>query len=293
MSPIERLIDDANPIVDPRMEFDEGDMRALLTLTLERNADMDMKELTKPVETEPKRGRPWIAAVAFAAVIVVVGGALVLFTGGNDDSTPPASSESTVTSASVEPEADASDTTVPLVSGPVMTEAMLSFIEAYEAAFNSGNADAFRATLAPGAFRVDKRAPELTIPSEALVGEMINLHVRQTTIELVDCVPAETTMTCTTTFDGPVEQAIYGLAITSRDTFTVDSEGKLLKIAAGGITDDYLWAADGFRNWMSAEHPEIHAQMIARGFNQVLAQEDSEIYLEWAPVWAELGRPTP
>jgi len=292
MTTIERLIDEANPIGDPRMEFDDGDMRSLLTLTLERNAEMDMKELTKPVESEPRRNRPWIAAVAFAAVVVVIGGALVLFTSGADEATPPASPDSTATSTSLATDSDAPAATVPQADEPVMSEEMLAFVEAYEAAFRSGNADDFRAILAPGAFRVDKRAPELMVPSETLVEEMVNLHARQTTLELVDCQPSKTTMTCTSTFDGPVEQALHGVPVTSRDTFTVAGDGTLLKIAAGGVAVDFS-RFDGFVNWMAAEHPEIHAQMIVSGFNQVLAHEDSWIYLEWAPVWADLGRPTP
>ena len=79
MNPLETRMRSANPIPDPRSDFDDGEVAALLNLIRARSTDMDMQELTRPVEPEPKpKPTWWIAAAAFAAVIVIVGAAVLL-----------------------------------------------------------------------------------------------------------------------------------------------------------------------------------------------------------------------
>lgn len=171
MTPIEQLIDDANPIADPRHEFDDGDVRALLTLTLERNADMDMKEVTRPVGPEPRPTRWWVAAAAFISVVAVAGAALLIF---NGDSGAPASpdeiDQSTVTTVA--------QTTTTQEAAPdalVMTETMEAFIVAFPEAFNRRDIDAYRAMFDPAAVRSDQRAPELGVGVDRLVEEANDL----------------------------------------------------------------------------------------------------------------------
>lgn len=290
MKSIESLIDAANPIVDPQSEFDENELRALLALTMERNADMDMKEVTKPVEQEPRSNRWWMAAVAFAAVVIVVGAAVLLMPDTSDG--PPATTDVSPTTV---PEASETSTTLTAEQepgAPVLTDAMLAFIDSYPNAFNTGDPAVFRDVFAVGATRALRDSPELLISVDQIIEEMTHLVARQSTLTLENCTPLPTAVTCDTVISGPVENALFDGPIVARDTYIVDTEGKVSSVSASAPQVDFNAQAN-FERWMEAEHPDVYAEMLDLSFRQFLAYEDSEIYLEWAPIWAELGRPTP
>lgn len=290
MSSIENLIDNANPIVDPQSEFDENELRALLALTMERNADMDMKEIANPVEHEPRSNRWWMAAVAFAVVVIAVGAAVLLIPNTNDS--PPATTDVSPTTV---PEASETSTTLAAESAPdapVMTEAMLAFIGSFPTAFNSGDSEVFRDVFLVSATRVNRDSPELSMSVDQIVEEMEHLVARQSKLALENCVPTATAVTCDAVMSGPVETALFNRPIVARNTYTVDPDGKVSKIELSSPLVD--WDAQvAFERWMEAEHPDVYEEMLDLPFRQFLAYDDSEIYLEWAPIWAELGRPTP
>lgn len=290
MNSTQSVMRSANPVPDPQGDIDDEVLQSLLILTLTRSTDVDAKELTRPVheqEKQPKRW--WIAAVAFAAVIAVVGAAVLFIPNGSDS--PPATNEPVATV----PQTDETSTTLaaePVPDTPVMTEAMLAYTIAAPAAYNTGDAEAFAELLAPGFVRYAKGAPDLTLSTDEILAELVNMHVQQSTVESGECRPSLNSMTCQTIVSGPVEEALFQIPIRSTDTIYFNDDGKVTRIETGFPAVDFD-QIEVFRSWMEATHPEVFAQMLKPGFLQVLAGDDSEIYLEWAPIWAELGRPTP
>lgn len=291
MNSTESVMRSANPVPDPQGDIDDQTIQALLTLTLTRSTDVDAKEMIRPVhEDEKKPNRWWMAAVAFAAVFIAVGAA-VLFIPNESDS-PPVSSETVTTTVQ-----QTSQTSTTLAGQaepdvPVMTEAMLAYTIAAPAAYNTGDAEAFAELLAPGFVRYAKGAPDLTLSTDQILDELVNMHAQKSTVESGECRPSPSSMTCETTISGPVEEALYQIPIRSTDTVYFNTDGKVTRIETGLPAVDFN-QIEVFRAWMKATHPEVFAQMVEPGFLQVLANDDSEIYLEWAPIWADLGRPTP
>jgi hypothetical protein len=290
MNSVDSVMRSANPIPDPQMDIDDAAIQSLLTLTLTRSTDMDVKEVTRPVHKQEKQpNRWWMAAVAFAVVIVAVGVAVLLIPNGSDS--PPATTDVSPTTVP-----QASETSTTLAASPesdvrVMTAAMLAYTLAAPEAYNTGDVEAFAELLAPGFVRYAKGAPDLTLSADQILDELVNMHAQQSTVEIGECRPSLNSMTCTTTISGPVEEALYQIPIRSTDTVYFNDDGKVTKIETGLPAVDFN-QIEVFRAWMKATHPEVYAQMVEPGFLQVLANDDSEIYLEWAPIWADLGRPT-
>lgn len=291
---IERLIDDANPIVDPRMEFNDSDIRALLTLTLERNANMDMKEITRPIQSEPKRSKAWVAAAVFAAVVVVVGGSLLVFTGDQD--APPASSDPSPTSVTTASESTVTTTTTaPEAESPVMTPGKEAFIEQFNEVANVGDTAAFTALFDSGATRIHNAAPSLSFSLERMIEEAQHLWNQESVITLADCTATVSGVSCLAIRTGPVEDALAEGSFESRNVYSLTTEGKIAEIRMGNTNFDGRRDV-AFREWLKATHPDVAEGLVpdsSRGLFEAFAYDDSEIYLEWAPVWAELGRPTP
>jgi hypothetical protein len=157
MNSLETRMRSANPIPDPRSDFSDDEVAALLTLIRARSTDMDMQELTRPVEPEQK-SKPswWIAAAAFAAVIVVVGAALLI---GNATSSGPAATTPTteappVTDAESAPPTTAETaptTTVPASDADALTPAEEAFVAQFFEAFNGRDEAALLALASPDA----------------------------------------------------------------------------------------------------------------------------------------------
>lgn len=293
MTSVKQLIDAANPIVDPRNEFDDTDVRALLLLTLERNAEMDMKEITRPVQSEPKRSKAWVAAAVFAAVVVVAGGSLVVFTG--DQEAPPASSDPSPTSVTTASESTVTTTTAPEAEGPVMTLAKEAFVEQFNEIVNAGDTAAFTALFDSGATRIHNAAPSLSFSLERMIEEAQHLWNQESVITLTDCTATLSGVSCLAVRTGPVEDALAEGSFESRNVYSLTTDGKITQIRMGSTNFDGRLDFE-FRQWLRATHPDVAEGLVpdsSRGVFEAFAYDDSEMYLEWAPVWADLGRPTP
>jgi hypothetical protein len=97
MNDVGQLIRDANPIQgDPALLADD-EFEALLLLAQTRSANVDVQDLTKPVESEKKQRNGWlVATVAFAVVILFVGAAMLLASPADEQpaaTTPPTTTE--------------------------------------------------------------------------------------------------------------------------------------------------------------------------------------------------------
>jgi len=176
-----------------------------------------------------------------------------------------------------------------------MTAEKEAFIEEYEDAFNSQDIDRFAAMFAPSATRADQSIPDLQVNLDLILPETVNLWNRESTISLDDCIATNAGVSCVVTRTGPVEEGLLGGPFVMRHLFELSDDGMISKILLGGANADGR-SDEAFQAWLRAEHPDIADGLVPqseRGLVQVFAFDDSGIYLEWVPVWAELGRPTP
>lgn len=251
---------------------------------IRRRIDMDAKELTKPVTPDRPPRRPWLVAVAAAATVIVLVGALTLLIGPSDDITP-ATAPSTTLPASP-------STTMDGAEG-LSAERASAFATEYQRVLDQGSRDEFIALFAPGAGRLwTIENPSLT-SVDRLADEMVALRARNTSTVLSNCRPLATSVRCEMTFSGPVERALVGGDITMPMNFELDDAGLIIEVRTdfGFITSPAGMAAGRFLNWMELEHPDVYAQMVPKGQVALYADRDAEIWREWAPIWAEAGRP--
>lgn len=284
MNPIDTLMRSANPVQDPQADIDGETIRTLLALTIARSTDVDTKEMTRPNEAAKPSNRWWAAVAAFAAVVIAVGAA-VLFVSNSTEGLPATSVEQPVPTVE-EPDPDLQH----------LSPSIQGFVKAYEEAFNSGDSAAFVALFAPGAFRIKPPFPSaVQVPIESLAFEMVNLHSQRTTVSLEECVAAPSGVLCFTVRSGPVHEAFGLRSLTTRDTYLLDEEGRVreIRMIFGSNHDS---RESQFRQWMESEHPEVYARMVPltdMGSPELFAYQDAPLVLEWAPIWADLGRPTP
>ncbi len=187
MSEIAELMRSANPVPDPDSAISDQQFDALLLLTRARSTDVEVKEVLAPMEPKKPGRRGWgVAAVAFAVVIAVVSVAVLLAPAREE--TPPVTSPPTTqaappTSAAeepfVEPEAE-------------LTDELRSLVDAYEAAFNSGDVDRY---IAMYASTVQREASGLgAIWTSSLEDEVRFYEFAQemgTSLELIECEPRD------------------------------------------------------------------------------------------------------
>ena len=296
MSDIAQLMRAANPVPDSEAALTNDDFDALLLLTQSRSGNVDVQDLTKPVEPEKKKQfSGWlVAAAAFAVVIVFLGAAMLLRSPAGElppATTPPTTEALTPTT---EPLAEAPveeppPTTVAAaaVEEPVMTDEIVALLESYEAAFNDGDTNRFRLLFSADARRVDSRDPGNSVSLDKIVDEMLWLGVRESTLDLntSNCAATSYGVRCEAEYSGPVEAAMYENGLLLRTYRLHIDDGKITEIEEACTNDDCrvqmsvaIWAenAHGVRlvDWWP-----------------VLAGDDAELWLEYAPLWADAGRP--
>ena len=173
-----------------------------------------------------------------------------------------------------------------------LTDRDAAFVAEYERIVNSGDRDAFVALFAPGAGRLWSAENPIVILAERLADEMTGLLVRETTTSLDECRSIGSSVRCTVEFSGPVEQALYGGPLSGPYSFLLTDDGLIEEIRGNdGSFAPALEAGGRFLSWMRDEHPDVYAQMVPIGSRELLAESDAELWLEWAPRWAEAGRP--
>lgn len=254
---------------------------------------MEVQELTKPVEPRKKQQRGWmVAAAAFASVVVVIGAAMFL-AGPSDDlppaTTPPTTQAVTPTTQAAPPTTQAViPTTVAAVAEaePVMTGETEAILSMYEEAFANGDAVAFRALFNEGARRVDQQNPGLNVSLDQMVDEMSWLNVQHSMLEIMidECVATSYGARCDFVYSGPVETAMYGLPIDMSYGLTIEN-GRISEIsercdliACRPQLDVIEWVQERYGVNLVDRWP-------------VLAGDQAELWLEYAPLWAEAGRP--
>ncbi len=94
MSDVAQLMRAANPVPDSEAVLPNDEFDALLLLTQSRSGNVDVQQLTKPVEPEKKQRSGWlIAAASFAVVILFVG--VVMLLANTAENMPPVTESTT------------------------------------------------------------------------------------------------------------------------------------------------------------------------------------------------------
>jgi hypothetical protein len=143
MRNVGQLIRDANPIQGEPSLLADDELNALLLLAQSRSGNVDVQELTKPVEPYKKQRSGWlVAATAFAVVIVFIG-AVMLLANPTDElppaTTPPTTQAVTPTTQAVTPTTDAAPPTseVAQQTDNTLNAETQQFVDDFFATFNS------------------------------------------------------------------------------------------------------------------------------------------------------------
>lgn len=289
MNDIQTLMQSANPIPDAKQEFTDGDVKALLTLTLTRSGEMDVKEIMTPVEPDTKRNGWFVAAAAFGAVIIVAGLALMLTRSTTED-LPPATTPTTaaVTQTTIAPEEPAPDA-APVVTTPPVPSELMNVVLAFETAFNDGDEEAFRALFAPGAVRVpsDESVFQLNADVDGLVEEMLYYQARGSSLLVEDCSTVGDDLSCVFVYDGPFETAAFQTSVPSRMRLVI-ADGQIAAISAQcGLCTSDTSPLEDIIAWVGARDA-TDSQIIggAAPFYTRTA-EAGALWLEYAEQWRE------
>lgn len=281
MNNIDQLMRAANPVADSHASLSDDEFAALLLLTQARSEDMDLKELTVPVEPERKKYSGWLIAAAVAIVVMVLGAAAFLLS--PDESLEPAASTS-ATSTSVA--TTSSTTTVP---EPTVSARQAATIEALETAWNGGNEESFRALFAAGAYLAYADDPYPFTDVDLIVSWALARQSMGVVVSIDDCVPADETVRCTAEFDGPVIIAMDFVPL--RDVYSFTFEDDL--IASIDAVCQICGSGDNEYNmgqWVRTQAPGA-TPLSLPSHTRVRTPDDVAYYLEWAIKWQEAGRP--
>jgi len=202
--------------------------------------------------------------------------------------------DASATSVTTAPPTEATPTTsLQEAEGPVMTPAKEAFVERYNDVVNGGDTEAFTALFDSGATRIHNAAPSLSYSLERMIEEAQHLWNQESVITLTECTATLSGVSCLAERTGPVETAFGEESFKSRNVYSLSTDGTITEIRVGATNfDGRLDVA--FREWLRATHPDVAEGLVpdsSRGLYEAVAYDDSEIYLEWAPVWADLGRP--
>ena len=241
------------------------------------------------VEKPQRRWGPWAAAAAFAAVIVIGVVASLAMRGDTEPVDPVTTTSLDALPTTTVPQ---STSTVPERTTTTIPDAWAAFVPAFEEAFNAGDEEALTALFDPGAVRVLADNLAALDGVEKMVSDFLLLHDRGTTVRLEDCRGTSTGLYCETIQFGPVEDALYGLAVRSRDFYDLNNDGEVLRIRLGVNDPAGSGREPDFHSWMQENHPEVAAQLEECCSWSRYAGEDALIFAEWIPKWVEAGRPS-
>ena len=174
-----------------------------------------------------------------------------------------------------------------------LSEVQSAFVSEYVRILSEGESDAFVGLFIPGGGRLWNVQNPIVIKAERLAEEMLALRARQTVTTLSECRSLGSAVQCTIEYSGPVEDALYGGPISAPYTFRLSNDGLIeeIRFNDGSIRAATFEAGGRFLSWMQDEHSDVYTQMAAIGNRELLAESDAELWLEWAPRWAEAGRP--
>jgi hypothetical protein len=233
--------------------------------------------------------------------VIVFVGAVVLLASPADE-LPPATTPPTTQAASPTTEAVVDEkveeslaTTIAAAVAEelVMTDELIAVADAYESNFNGGDVEAFRALFSSDVRRIGVPDEGSRKSLDFIVDEMTNLRRRASLLAIGDCEARSYGLACSFELSGPVELALFNEPLPYQVNLWLGEDGKIVKevrnIVIDGVQLRSPWHA--VLRWMQENHLDVRAQMKERNDGAALAYEDGEIWLEYAPLWAEAGRP--
>lgn len=287
MSDIVQLMRTANPVPDSDAALTNDEFDALLLLTQSRSGNVDVQELTKPVEPEKKQRSGWlVAAAAFAVVMLIVGAAMLL--ANPTDELPPATTPPTTQAAPPTTQAAtpttvveaATPTTVAEVQDVVSSEDQL-VLDEYVTAFNASDEGAILALMSPSAkvrsFAIFDALPEVWSNELAwrwALNERWALGGCKTSFGAVQC---DVTVTGGWASSLGAQDAVLRVIITDGVISSLTLKEDLAVLVP--------YAADMLA-WVEAEHPESLSIMVHAGGDPrapKLTEESIALWVELVP----------
>jgi hypothetical protein len=288
MTSIETLMRDSNPMMDPSTEFSEEEIQAIALLTRTRSGNVDVQELTKPVEPEKKRYNGWlIAAAAFAVVMVFIGAAMLLANPADEippATTPPTTQAVTPTTQAAPPTTvvaveEATATTVAPVDDTLSAEDQ-AFVEDLVAAFNEGDEEAVLEFFAPSASFTTIVQPDSGV--EGFRDELVYRWALNAVWEMQDCKIEFSAISCQ--------------MLVSKDTYPGGPlPAELRLIVDDGVITSFTLIEDkvtilptitAFFEWVDDNHPGSLRQMSWGSGNPplpLLTEESIALWIELLP----------
>ncbi|MGI9529347.1 MAG: nuclear transport factor 2 family protein, partial [Acidimicrobiia bacterium] len=245
-------------IYAPEHDLPETARTSTVALTeIRRRIDMmDAKELTKPVEQEPKRRSGWlVAATAFGGVVLVVGLIAVINSGDANEST----ATTTPASETLPTTTQAVQATTTTVDASAVTAAELALVDAFVEAWNSGRRDALEAV-------VDDTATMSVLPwsnpegFQWMVDLMRSHRLMQSQMSIDGCRRSGDKVFCSIYLDGPVEQALTQATMRYQGLFLL-AEDRILSLDAACVVCPDLVTFDDARRWVATLDEDLADQM--------------------------------
>ena len=169
------------------------------------------------------------------------------------------------------------------------TAAAMAAITTYQRAFNAGDPLELAEVLDEGVERTELLEPGLTLDATGLVAEAVELHAQGTTLNISECALEVESMRCTFTYSGPVPEALFRGPAVYTERVEV-SEGTITAWETRCATCPGIEMYDAVVAWVAAQDPEAAARMGSQWYPK-MTDGDPLLWLEWAPKWAEAGRP--
>jgi len=295
MSDIVTMMQAANPVPDSKAALTDDEFNALLLLTQSRSGNVDVQELTKPVEPEKKsRNRGWlVAAAAFAVVIVALGATLLLGRSATDlepaappttQAAPPTTVAATPTTVPVveEETVEAPPTTVAAADDAVSADDQ-AIIDEYITAFNAADADTIMALMSPSA-----KVRSFTLfdsPPDVWRSELAWRWALDEQWAIDGCSPSFGAVVCQLTVTGGWADALGAQDAVLRLIIT---DGVFTSLSLNEDLPVLIPYGFGLADWIAAEHPAELDLMLTAGNEPMaprLSDESIALWVELLPEW--------
>lgn len=167
--------------------------------------------------------------------------------------------------------------------------AAMSVLRIYESAFNAGDAQGMSESLSDDLVRTEFLEPGLTLGAAGLVAEAQDLHAQGTTLRVSECVVEAEALRCTFTYSGVVPSALFqGDAVYTERIEVTD--GSISGWESRCAICPGIDMHDAVVAWVATQDPDAALLMGSQWYPKV-TDGDPLLWLEWAPKWAEAGRP--
>ena len=298
MTDIGLMVRSANPVPDETQSLTDNELNAVLLLAQQRSGGMDAKELTKPVEQEPKRRSGWlVAAAAFAGIILIAGLIAVL---SNRDAVEPADNQVPTTqpepTTTLAPEATERAPSTTIAESTVTAE-QLAMIDRYTNAINEADVEAIAALLGPDFGHTDNANPGWVSRTDLWAVQQAYWSAEGATVSYTECEPKGAVVTCLETWSGPVQNVVllrdwtYQMDFDIQDELIVSMHGYALIWPDQGAEQELrLKVAD----WVASSDPDVGERLMRCGAGNAGAgfvMELADLCREYTVAWAEAGRP--